>query len=65
VNFFRLKLSLVRRIFFIGMPGANKRESSSEIARHFHWEHVHVGDLLQKEVNKKTDRGKKIQAAMN
>ena len=60
MNFFRLKLSLVRRIFFIGMPGANKRESSSEIARHFHWEHVHVGDLLQKEVNKKTDRGKKI-----
>lgn len=47
------------------MPGAQKREVGSEIAKHFKWEYVHVGDLLAKEVSKKTDKGVKIQKCLD
>lgn len=54
----------MRRVFVTGMPGSFQREASAEIARNFKWNFIHVGDLLDKEVGKKTDKGKKIQACL-
>jgi adenylate kinase family enzyme len=45
------------------MPGAQQREASAELAKHFKWKHIQVSDLLDKEVSKKTEKGKKIQEA--
>lgn len=58
------QLFVVRRCFIVGMPGTQKREVGSEIAKHFKWEYIHVGDLLAKEVSKKTDKGVKIQKCL-
>ena len=51
---------LVRRLFIIGMPGCKKASCAEELAKHFHWENINVGDLLRKEVSKKSERGARI-----
>ena len=53
----------VRRVFVTGMPGGSQRETTAALAKHFNWNFVHVGDLCEKEISKKTERGKAIQAA--
>jgi len=42
------------------MPGCKKAQCAEEMAKHFHWENINVGDLLRKEVSKKSDRGARI-----
>ena len=42
------------------MPGGKKAQCAEEMAKHFHWENINVGDLLRKEVSKKSDRGARI-----
>lgn len=49
------------RVFVVGPPGSNRKEIGLSLADHFGWPCVNVGDLLTREVNKKTDIGKEIQ----
>lgn len=48
------------RIFVVGPPGSNRKEISLSLSDHFAWPCVNVGDLLNKEVSKKSEIGKEI-----
>lgn len=48
------------RIFVVGPPGSNRKEIALSLADHFAWPCVSVGDLLNKEVSKKSELGKEI-----
>lgn len=48
-------------IFIIGPPGSDVRELALLLSSHFDSVIVSVGDLLKKEVNKKTEKGLKIE----
>ncbi len=50
----------MRRFFLIGLPGTNSKENAQMLAKEFQLTPILVGDLLRKEVVKKTDRGQKI-----
>ena len=49
-----------RRIFLMGPPGSNRKENALALAEHFGWSCISIGDLLKKEVSKKSDYGKAI-----
>jgi adenylate kinase len=51
---------LGKRIFISGPPGSAVRELTLQLSDHFETEVISVGDLLVKEMNKKTDIGEKI-----
>lgn len=42
------------------MPGCQQREASAELAKEFKWKHIQVSDLLNKEVDKHTEKGNRI-----
>ena len=44
----------------MGPPGSNRKESALALAEHFGWSCISIGDLLKKEVSKKSDFGKAI-----
>jgi len=44
----------------VGPPGSNRKMNALALAEHFNWSCVSVGDLLKKEVSKKSDYGKAI-----
>jgi adenylate kinase len=44
----------------VGPPGSNRKENALALAEHFNWSCISVGDLLKKEVSKKSDIGKTI-----
>lgn len=44
----------------MGPPGSCRHENSLALSEYFHWKLISVKDLLQKEVSKKTDIGKRI-----
>ena len=44
----------------MGPPGSNRKMNALALAEHFNWSCVSVGDLLKKEVSKKSDYGKAI-----
>lgn len=44
----------------LGPPGAFKKENALYISEQFGWKCIDTGDLLRKEVMKKTETGKKI-----
>ena len=48
------------RLFVVGPPGSNRKEIALSLADHFAWPCVSVGDLLNKEVSKKSEIGKEI-----
>jgi adenylate kinase family enzyme len=50
----------VKRIFIVGPPGSNRKENAGALAEYFSWESISVGDLLKKEVSKKSEFGKII-----
>ena len=50
------------RVFFMGPPGCARTENSAALSEYFKWEHISAGDLLRKEVNKKTKEGERIEA---
>ena len=50
-----------KRIFLVAPPGTNRKETSLALAEYFNWTCISVGDLLNKEVSKKSDYGKRIQ----
>jgi adenylate kinase len=49
-----------KRIFIVGPPGSNVRELTLQLSTHFQTDVVLVGDLLKKEISKKTEIGEKI-----
>ncbi len=51
---------IARRIFIVGPPGSNRKENALALAEHFNWESISIGDLLKKEVSKKSEFGKAI-----
>jgi adenylate kinase len=51
---------IAKRIFITGPPGSNRKEVALALAEHFNWTCISVGDLLKKEVSKKSDLGKTI-----
>lgn len=44
----------------MGPPGSNRKENALALAEHFNWSCISIGDLLKKEVSKKSDYGKAI-----
>jgi adenylate kinase len=51
---------IAKRIFISGPTGSNRKEVALALAEHFNWTCISVGDLLKKEVSKKSDLGKAI-----
>lgn len=47
----------------MGPPGCRKKEKALTLAEEFGYVTVSVGDLLDREVSKKSDHGKKIAEA--
>lgn len=52
---------IVRRIFMMGPPGSGRKENALALAEHFEWACISIGDLLKKEMSKKTPEGIAIQ----
>ena len=52
-----------KRVFLMGPPGSFRQENATFIADQFGWKCITTGDLLRKEVAKKTETGKKVQEA--
>ena len=48
------------RIFLTGPPGCRKKEKALTLAEEFNFVAMSVGDLLDREVSKKSESGKKI-----
>ena len=44
----------------MGPPGSHRKETALALAEHFNWSCISVGDLLKKEVSKKSEVGKDI-----
>ena len=56
----RLNFFIARRIFLVGPPGSNRKENALALGEYFNWQSISVGDLLKKEVGKKSEYGKAI-----
>ena len=52
-------------MFVVGPPGSNVRELTLHLSDHFETVVVSVGDLLKKEVSKKTEIGQKMKEYIN
>lgn len=48
----------------MGPPGSNRKENANVLAEYFNWKSISVGDLLKKEVSKKSEYGKAISDAL-
>lgn len=42
----------------LGPPGSGARETALALTEHFSWGSILIGDLLKKEVHKKSEYGK-------
>ena len=47
----------------MGPPGSFRQENAAYIADQFGWKCITTGELLRKEVQKKSETGKKVQEA--
>lgn len=61
----RLKTKDSKRIFITGSSGSNRKEVSLSLAESFGYSCVSLGDLIQKEINKKLDNARKIETKLN
>ncbi len=63
-NFISNVTSLVKRIIIVGPPGSKRKEIALSLAEHLSEERsivcISVGDLLNKEITKKSEFGKQI-----
>ena len=57
----RLKTKDTKRIFITGSPGTNRKEIALSLADYFSYEGISTGDILNKEISKKLDIGKKVE----
>jgi adenylate kinase family enzyme len=48
----------------VGPPGSSRKENANVLAEYFGWKSISVGDLLKKEVSKKSEYGKAISDAL-
>ncbi len=48
----------------MGPPGSFRKENALALAEYFSWQCISVGDLLKKEVSKKSDYGKAISESL-
>jgi len=55
-------LFIARRVFVMGPPGANRHEITLGLAEYFSWRYISCGDLIRKEIEKKSEDGKRIVA---
>lgn len=53
----------MRRVFIIGPAGSNRKENALALSEYFGWTCISVGDLLKKEISKKTEHSATIQEA--
>lgn len=44
----------------MGPPGSGRKETALALSEHFSWGCISIGDLLKKEVSKKSEYGKAI-----
>ena len=44
----------------MGPPGSMRKENALALAEYFDWQCIPIGDLIKKEVQKKTEYGKAI-----
>lgn len=49
-----LCLNIAKKIFVVGPPGSKLRELSLTLAEHLNFHFVSIGDLLEKELSKKS-----------
>ena len=52
--------ALAKRIFIVGPPGSRKKEKALTLAEEFNYGTISVCDLLEREISKKSELGKKI-----
>lgn len=57
----RLQSKDVKRIFITGLPGSESKEIALSLADHLEYSCVPVGDLIDKEINKKQENQKKLE----
>jgi adenylate kinase len=57
----RLKIKDNRKIFITGAPGIKRKEIALSLAEHFQYACCSVGDLIEKEISKKLDIGRKCE----
>ena len=50
-----------KRIFIVGPPGSKIREHALELSNYLNYTCISVGDLLIKEISKKSDLGQQIE----
>jgi hypothetical protein len=55
---------IAKRIFMVGPPGSNRKENALALAEYFNWQSISIGDLLKKEVSKKSEYGKAISESL-
>jgi adenylate kinase len=48
------------RLFIMGPPGSGRKETALSLAEHFRCACITTGDLLKKEISKKSEYGKAI-----
>jgi adenylate kinase len=60
----RIKTKDIKRIFITGSAGADRKEISLSLAEFFNYSCISVGDLIQKEISKKLESGRKIEKKM-
>ena len=56
-------MCIEKKIFIIGPPGSNVRELALQLADYLHYTCSSVGDILSKEISKRSDLGSKIEEA--
>jgi hypothetical protein len=54
-----------KKIFLVGPPGSNRKENALALAEYFNWACISIGDLLKKEVSKKSEFGKAITESLH
>ena len=63
---FTLPISLTvleKKIFLVGPPGSKVREMALQLSNYFGYTCISVGDLLKKEISKKSEHGQIIREA--
>lgn len=53
------------RLTILGIQGSGKGIQSKLLAKHFHLKRIPIGELLRKEISKKTQEGKILEKYMN
>ena len=56
---------LVRRIFLLGAPGANRQENLEALAEYFEWKRISTGKLLREHVQSNGQHTARIKACFD